>query len=495
MTRVDGDAADPAPEALSPVERVLRLFTEVRPGEGQTALCLFAGVFLLLCAYYLIKPLREGWIAVSGVGHLSKMEVKAYTSFAQAVLLLFAVRAYAPLVDRWRRIDLLSRVMAICMVTIIVFWFLQPDFFISNLPATGIIFYLWVGMFGVFVVAQFWAFVADLYSDPQGRRLIPLVAIGATSGATAGSWFTETLVASKVVPMEELLLIALIPLAASMWLARRAESIGPIGRGSSAAAAPPPAAPAASRRGALSLIMRSRLLLAVAFATLLLNWINTNGENLLFRVIQDVLADEARAQGIDTPSALLAFTRAETSAFYGSFYFWVNLSALVLQCFVASRLLKYGGFGVMLLFAPSVALITYSAMAWVPILAVVKAMKVVDNATDYSINNTARNVLWLPVAAITKLKAKPAIDSFFARAGDGFSALTVLIGVQILALGTGGFFAFTVALVVVWFSLAVVVVREHAKLVASKGEPPEGGAADVRAASSAAATATASGSV
>jgi AAA family ATP:ADP antiporter len=210
-------------------------------------------------------------------------------------------------------------------------------------------------------------------------------------------------------------------------------------------------------------------------------------------VIQDVLADEARAQGIDTPSALLAFTRAETSAFYGSFYFWVNLSALVLQCFVASRLLKYGGFGVMLLFAPSVALITYSAMAWVPILAVVKAMKVVDNATDYSINNTARNVLWLPVAAITKLKAKPAIDSFFARAGDGFSALTVLIGVQILALGTGGFFAFTVALVVVWFSLAVVVVREHAKLVASQGEPPEGGVAEVRTASSAAATATAGG--
>ena len=483
MSRVDGGSADSAPKVLSPVERVLRLFTEVHPGEGQTALCLFAGVFLLLNAYYLIKPLRDGWIAVSAVGHLSKMEVKAYTSFGQAALLLMAMRFYAPLVDRWRRIDLLSRVTVICMVTIVVFWFLQPDFFIANLPATGVIFYLWVGMFGVFVVAQFWAFVADLYSDRQGRRLIPLVAIGATSGAAAGSWFTEALVRSKIVPVEELLLIALIPLALSMWLARRAESLGPVGRGSSAAAAAPPAEPAASRRGAMSLIMRSRLLLAVAFATLLLNWINTNGENLLFRVIQEFLADEARAQGIGTPSALLAFTRAETSAFYASFYFWVNASALVLQCFVASRLLKYGGFGVMLLFAPTMALMTYSAMALVPILAVVKAMKVVDNANDYSINNTARNVLWLPVAPITKRKAKPTIDTFFARAGDGFSALTVLIGVQLLAVGTGGLFAFTVALVVVWFSLAVVVVREHAKLVANQGEPPEGGVAEVHAAS------------
>jgi AAA family ATP:ADP antiporter len=105
-------------------------------------------------------------------------------------------------------------------------------------------------------------------------------------------------------------------------------------------------------------------------------------------------------------------------------------------------------------------------MALVPILAVVKAMKVVDNATDYSISNTARNVLWLPVAALTKLKAKPAVDSLFARAGDGLSALTVLVGVQLLDLGTGGFFVFTVGLALAWLALAAEVVREHGQLAA-----------------------------
>ena len=66
--------------ALSRTERLLRLFTEVKPGEGGTALMMFTNVFLILLAYYFIKPLREGWIAVSDIEGLTKMEVKAYSS-------------------------------------------------------------------------------------------------------------------------------------------------------------------------------------------------------------------------------------------------------------------------------------------------------------------------------------------------------------------------------------------------------------------------------
>ena len=138
--------------------------------------------------------------------------------------------------------------------------------------------------------------------------------------------------------------------------------------------------------------------------------------------------------------------------------------ALLLQAFVASRLLKYGGFGVILLTMPVIALISYSAMAFVPILAIVKIMKIAENATDYSINNTARNVLWLPVSAELQYKGKPTIDSLFVRMGDGIAALTVLVGVQLLALSTQAFFVLNVALVFIWIALAFVVIREHRRL-------------------------------
>src|SRR5262245_9216774 len=76
---------------LSMLERGLRVFTDIRPGEGPTSLLLFTNVFLILCAYYFIKPLREIWIAVSDVAGLSKMEVKAYSSFGQSLLLAVIV--------------------------------------------------------------------------------------------------------------------------------------------------------------------------------------------------------------------------------------------------------------------------------------------------------------------------------------------------------------------------------------------------------------------
>ena len=166
---------------LSPLERFLRLFTEVRPGEGGTALLMFANVFLILCAYYFIKPLREGWIMVSEVSGLEQMEVKAYTNFGQILLLVLAIAWYSRLVNRWPRAKLITWATLFCMSNMLLFWFLQPDFFFGHLPVSGIAFYLWVGMFGVFVVAQFWAFAADVYSDEEGRRLIPMVAVMRTN--------------------------------------------------------------------------------------------------------------------------------------------------------------------------------------------------------------------------------------------------------------------------------------------------------------------------
>jgi AAA family ATP:ADP antiporter len=441
---------------------------------------MFANVFLILCAYYFIKPLREGWIAVSAISGLEKMEVKAYTSFGQSLLLIFVVAWYSGLVNRLPRGKLITYATLFCMSNMVVFWFLQPGFFFENLPVSGIVFYLWVGMFGVFVVAQFWAFAADIYTDEDGRRLMPMIAIGATAGAAFGAQITGFLVeggvaglfdalglelladlSRRILTTESLLMLALIPLGISIVLTRIVDRR--LGTPAAPLTGEGPVGEAPDRAGGVSLVLASRFLLAVALITVLLNWVNTNGENLLFRVVQSSLAEQATAQGM-AGDELLQFTRDGTTAFYGNFFSWVNLAALLLQSLVASRLLKYGGLGAILLLLPVVALTSYAAMALVPILAVVKVMKVAENSTDYSINNTARHVLWLPVPSAVKFKGKPTIDTLFARIGDGFAALTILVGVQMLALATEVFFAFNVVLVLVWLYYSVVVVREHRRL-------------------------------
>ena len=421
---------------------------------------MFANVFLILCAYYFIKPLREGWIAISDVGSLEKMEVKAYSSFGQSLLLLPVVWLYGRLSERRSRARLITDSTLFCMANMLIFWLLQPGFFIENLPYMGVIFYLWVGMFGVFVVAQFFAFAADVYSDERGRRLIPFVALGATAGAALGSLLTEPLVKSGRFGTEWLLLAAMIPLGASILLTRVVDRREPR---SEAPASAPEARPEGAGRGAISLVLSSRFLIALGVITLLLSWVNTNGENLLFRVVQQFLESEANEKGIAADD-LMAFTRDGTAAFYGNFFFWVNAVALTLQAFVASRLLKYGGFGVLLLAMPVVALMSYSVMALIPVLAIVKLMKIAENATDYSINNTARHVVWLPVPAKITYKGKPTIDTLFVRMGDGLAAITVLVGVQLLALPTASFFVFNISLVVIWLAFGLVVIREHGRL-------------------------------
>ena len=455
---------------LSTTERLLRLFTDVRPGEGNVAVMMFANVFLILLAYYFIKPLREGWIAVSDIEGLSKMEVKAYSSFVQSILLLFVVGWYGRLSERWDRVTLFTRATLFCISNMVIFWFLQPNFFFEQLPLSGIVYYLWVGMFGVFVVAQFWTFCADVYDDERGKRMLPFIAVGATAGAAVGSWIVDRLVDSGLVPTEALLLAATAPLVVSILLVQQVSKRQP---GETDAAPTPKAASEpeelqeASIWSGAKLVLVSRFLLLAALVTLFTNWVNTNGENLLFRVVQESLSVQAHGQGLTDEHELLAFVRDGTTAFYGNFYFWVNGVALLLQAFVASRLLKYGGFAAILLILPVIALASYTIMALMPILVIVKMMKVAENATDYSLNNTSRHVLWLPVSSAMKFHGKPAIDTLYVRLGDGFAAITVLVGVHLLTLATQQFFLFNVFLVLCWLVAGVLLVREHRRASAA----------------------------
>jgi AAA family ATP:ADP antiporter len=100
---------------------------------------------------------------------------------------------------------------------------------------------------------------------------------------------------------------------------------------------------------------------------------------------------------------------------------------------------------------------------------VIKLMKIAENGTDYSINNTARHVLWLPVPSEMKYKGKPTVDTLFARLGDGLAALTVLIGERVLGLPTKGFLAFTVLLVLLWIAQAAPVIGENRRLCREQG--------------------------
>lgn len=437
-----------------PLPRFLAPF-DVRSGEGRTASLMFAAVFLIMCAYYMVKPLREGWIAVSAVGGLSRVEMKAYSSLLQSLLLLAIVGTYARVASRCTARTLLRRSALACAMTLGIFWAAQPDFLVTAIPGVGIAFYLWVGMFGVFVVAQFWAFATDLYADDRGRRLLPLVAIGGTAGAAAGSWLYGCLAALGGAGSHAILLIAVAPLLLATVLAESAAR--------SLADHVRVVRPEAS--ASLQRVLSDRFVLAAGMLALLLSWASTNGENLLFQIVQDGVTRASAGAGIDGAAAL-DHARAATTAFYGDFYLWTNLAALAVQLLVTSRLLARGGLAAIIFVLPLLALLASAIAALAPVLAILKWVKIAEQATDYSLNHTARQVLWLPASAETKMETKPTVDSLFVRLGDAMAALTVLASAHCGGHATEMLIAVNVVLTIAWLVTAAIAVREHGRLLA-----------------------------
>ena len=201
----------------------------------------------------------------------------------------------------------------------------------------------------------------------------------------------------------------------------------------------------------------------IAIMILLTNWVNTTGEYILGNVVSS--AAQSAVSGISDPEAAKAAEKVFIGEFYGDFFFYVNLCGLLLQLFVVSRIVKYLGIRVAIMALPMIALGGYFLIAFTPLLALIKVAKTAENSTDYSLNNTARQMLFLPTTREQKYKAKVAIDSFFVRAGDVLSAGLIYAGLHWLSFTITQFAIANLVLVVMWLALAFLVGRDNQRLM------------------------------
>lgn len=573
----------------SALEKALSVFADVKAGEGVTALLLTFGLFLLLSSYYVIKPIRDSLI--TGVPNGS--QYKSWMGAAIAVALLGAVPAYSSFASRVPRNKLLLWVTVFFCSNLVGFYLL------GILPAvstgTGQLiyvlgFFLWVGIFNMMVIAQYWAFANDVYNEEQGKRLFPMIGIGASVGSAVGSLLLEAGIKSvrdaakksgksgtaAIVP---LLILAAVVLAAScamaLWVHYR--DVKEDAARKAAEKAPEPASekkeapPAESRDGAFKLVISNRYLLLIALFSLVFTLVNTNSE-----FVKDVLItyDAQEQGGVNddrVKTALCAGVEGECSATFTSephankpwvthysatrttpagdekfeitaspprkdapffsadelaklkeekanviqdgtfliyvqgsdpdktkkvfnsltanvdehrtsainrFYFLVNVLGAILQSFVVSRIVKFLGLKRAFFILPVIAAVDATVIALLPVWGTVRFFKIAENASDYSLNNTLRNMLWLPTTKRMKYLAKQAVDTFFVRSGDVGSALFVLVFANQLGLGVQVFAAINGGLLVVWFILARLIVVENEKVSAHSPEhAPSGSAA------------------
>jgi ATP:ADP antiporter, AAA family len=430
--------------AKSPLERLLSVFADVRAGEGVGTLLLALNIFLLLAGYSLMKPARDGLILTEGGAELA-----SYSAAAQAVLLMAVVPLYGWLGTRVPRIRLIAIMMTFFSVTLVAFY-IGGRLGLRE----GFAFYIWLGLINVFIVSQFWAFANDLYTEGQGRRLFPFIGVGQSLGAWMGAVAVTPLVQGLNYTPYTLMLLGACVLMLAL-------SITLVVNKRETARAEPDAAIAnvapLGPEGGFELVFKDRYLFWIAVLIVLLNVVNTTGGYILNKLIV-----EEAARRFGTDPNVVSESRQFITAFSGSIIATVNLVGFLLQLFVTSRVIQFLGVRGALFILPVLALINYSIIAVAPILAVVRIGKILENSTDYSIQNTLRQALFLPTSREAKYKAKAAIDTFFTRAGDVVSAGFVALG-QVTGVATPVFAALNVGLTGAWLWVATQIAKEHRK--------------------------------
>jgi ATP:ADP antiporter, AAA family len=429
---------------LSPktsLQRVLSIVTDVHAGEGFGAILLTVDLTVLLGGYYLLKTVRESLILAQGGA-----EVKAYSSAAQAILLFGVVPVYGFISTRMNRNQLLRWTSVFVASNLLLFAYLGSRGIHEAVP-----YFIWVGIFNVFTVAQLWAFATDLYTEAQGKRLFPMLGVGTSLGAVGGAWIAGKLI--KPVGPFNMMLIAAASLCLCAGLSRWAsrvisqregerekkkdvETLGP--------------------QGGFQLLVSDPYLRLLAVLTILLNIVSLSGDFVLGKLVVNH-ANEVVGLG----KQLLAARGAYIGAYYANYYAWTNLVSFVIQAFLVSRVFKYIGIRGSLFILPALSVATFSSILVLPILSVVRVLKIAENGTNYPLQNTVRNALLLPTSREAKYKAKAAIETFCVRLGDVSQAGIIFLGTRFLHLSVRGFAKITLMFTALWLLVAGALYRQH----------------------------------
>ncbi|MDB4954025.1 MAG: hypothetical protein JWO36_1594 [Myxococcales bacterium] len=404
----------------------------VHRGEGITAVLLALNVFVLLTTYYVLKVVREPLILLGGGA-----ELKAYASAGQALLLLAVVPAFSAVAARVNRLQLLTGVQMFFVGCLLAFYLLAR----SHAPI-GLAFYLWLGIFNVLVVSNFWSFATDLYTPEQGKRLFGIIGLGGSGGAILGALVPGIL--HRWIGTFELMLVAAAGLALSTLIYRVVDH-----RSRSGERILVKPDPVMSRAGGFELVARSRYLRLIAIMVVAATIVNTTGEYVVGKLVTDA-------------SATVADRGAYIEGFYSSYYAGVNAVSALIQGLLVARLMSNLGMRRALFVMPLIALGGWLAFLTSSTVLMIQITKTAENSVDYSFHNTVRQALFLPTARDIKYKAKAAIDTFFFRAADMISGLGIVyVLVHVIGVGVRGFAVVNIALTVMWLVIVAMTGRLH----------------------------------
>jgi len=398
----------------------------VAAGEERGVAWALLYFFVLLCSYYILRPLRDEMGIAGGVENLQWLFTGTF------VAMLACVPLFGWLTSRYPRRRFLPAVYLFFIANLLGFYLLFRSGISHAWVARG--FFIWVSVFNLFVVAVFWSFMADIFRNQQARRLFGLIAAGGTIGALTGPALTA-LLAVPLGPVNLLPVSAALLSVAVLCIRRLARWQADVQPGD---------APATDDRlplgggilAGLRQVATSPYLLGISLLMLLFTTLATFLYFQQAEIVRDSFADPARRT---TVFALIDLA--------------VNGLTLLTQLFLTGRLVRWLGLPATLALVPLLLAAGFLALAIAPVIAVLAVVQVVRRAGNYAIMRPAREMLYVVLGREAKYKAKSVIDTLVYRGGDAVSAW-VYTAMRGLGLELAGIALLSVPLALGWAGLA-----------------------------------------
>ncbi len=427
------------PEPTRP-DWTARLLT-IHRSERTPALLSALFFFLLLYGYFLLRPLRE---AMGVQRSMSDLRALFITTCAVSLVITLAFGSLVARTERRTFIAIGYRAVIACLALFVLALLTLPE---SMKLYSGYVFYVWLSVVNLFMVSVFWAFMNDVWSLQQSKRLFAAIGVGGTLGALLGSSTAWTL-AEHLGPIPQLIAAA-VCFELAVQTMRRLDTRDQSNNTTSTSA------PIGG-----SWIQGARTLATSPYMLGIGLWVT-------FMAVSSTLLYFTQARLVTDASDELN-TRI---ALFAQLDMWTQLATLLVQLFVTSRLIKHLGIGLTLCVLPVVTIAGFTVLAFAAdspsiepwqLFAIFAAFNAIHRGTRYAVARPARETLFAVVSREDKYKAKPIVDVFLYRAGD-VAGTSIDAALAAIAAGLWGIAFAAAPLAALWGALSIALACTQSK--------------------------------
>jgi ATP/ADP translocase len=429
--------------------RILSKVVDLKPEETSSSVLLFLYFFFITSSAGIIKPVKLSLF-------LDKLSFEnlPFAYLLTAVFMGFFVSINTRLLHAMKRHLYISLSLGFFMANLFVFWILFNK---SELQWVSMVYWLWAEIFMVTSVTQFWILVNDIYHPRQAKRLVGFLVSGGLLGGICGSLLSYVLIKTGIIETEGLLLICplMLGLCLVVVLFVKRHQRGDAKQDTKKTK---------ERKKAKVGYIESLRLLRKNRHLIFLSGI------MISAIVVTTLIDFQFNSVIDHRFS----EKNEKTAFFGMFFAVLMIFSFLLHNFATNRILRKFGIRTALLIAPFLLLAGSAAvflfmnvLFWWAI-----GLKAADKSLAHSLNQSVRELLYIPIPPEIKYKAKVFIDMFVNKFARGIGALLILLAFIVFNLwgkkpqGIVTYLSLIVILfAVIWIILNISITREYVNIV------------------------------